>query len=873
MDPEQLARWQAADSAFDHWLDLPDDARRAWLDAQSLPAPVRQRLDQLIAAHGRNHAGFEPARHGLDGRRLGDWTLGDELGHGGMAIVHRASRTEGIARQQAAIKILTLGAFGSVGRERFRREAEILARLNHPNITPLIDSGIAADGTCWMAMPLVEGERLDRWCDAHAPDAHAVVRLYLQVCGAVAYAHRNLVIHRDIKPSNVLVDADGHIRLLDFGIGQFADAPGERTHTIWRALTPGYAAPEQLRGDPPSTAIDVYGLGALLHRLLTGRTPQVASEWTETTRPSLLVRDHADAYHRHYVPLRNDLDRVLLKALAEAPEQRYSSAEAFADDLRRWLDGRPVSARMPTVGYRARKFISRNRVGVAAGVLLALSLGASVTATLWHAGLARSEAANARAQAKRAILVRDFLQRVFQSTDPASGGVPDALELLNEGARRARSDVLATDPLAAADILMLTGRARLELDESASAQADLEQALTLLDDAASYDPAARTRIRHDLSRIARDRGDNIAAVQHARAAVELGTRVLAATGDPLPLVEAGNALGMSLFATEPDEAKAVLERVLETLPDHGLLETEQHLVTLDGLSTVLTATDPDDLRRQETLAEEQIRLSRLIDGPASGRLASTLADQVPTFGRLGNPARAEALALEAITIADRAYLAPHSTRASVHCQYAANRQWQGRYPDAIHHFDVSNAIYRQLGTKNLHVQACFLFGGYSRAVTGDYEGALADVELSWDMLGQLGHWATPMGLATCGTLAGIQLRMGHTGAAADTLAACPVQEHVQPPLPRAQAQAELHFVRGEFDDAVRVATALRKTRPPETGDRYWMRPWMLSVLLAHTAHDQGELAMLTRELRAHAATSPLSDCLARPGRTTCLALP
>src|SRR5690606_18136978 len=153
------------------------------------------------------------------------------------------------------------------------------------------------------------------------------VHLLLHVCDAVASAHRKLVIHRDLKPSNVLVDNGGHVRLLDFGIAQFVDDQGERTHTMWRALTPGYAAPEHLRGDPPTTAIDVYGLGALLHRLLTGRTPEPGAT-TGGSRPSLLVRASEDPYHRNYMPLRNDLDRVLLKALAEEPELRYPSAEA-----------------------------------------------------------------------------------------------------------------------------------------------------------------------------------------------------------------------------------------------------------------------------------------------------------------------------------------------------------------------------------------------------------------------------------------------------------------------------------------------------------------------------------------------------------------
>src|SRR5690606_16233460 len=367
MDPEKIAQWQAADAAFDRWLDLPDSERDAWLANEALPEPVRRRLVQLITAHERPRAALDPAGDNLAGCRLGDWTLDTELGRGGMAVVYRAWREEGMARQQAAVKILTLGALGATGRERFRREATILARLNHPNVTALIDSGVADDGTCWLAMPLVDGERIDRWCDAKSLDARAIVRLYLQLCGAVAYAHRNLAIHRDIKPSNVLVDDNGHVRLPDFRIAQFPDTQDERPHTMSRALAPGYAAPEQLTGAPPSTAVDVYGLGALLHRLLTGRTPQAATENTDTTRPSLLVRGTDDAYHRHYVPLKNDLDRVLLKALAEEPERRYATAEALAEDLHRWLDGQPVLAQTPGAAYRLRKFVARNRVGVAAG--------------------------------------------------------------------------------------------------------------------------------------------------------------------------------------------------------------------------------------------------------------------------------------------------------------------------------------------------------------------------------------------------------------------------------------------------------------------------------------------------------------------------
>ncbi|MGH8072543.1 MAG: protein kinase domain-containing protein [Lysobacter sp.] len=873
MDPEKIAHWQAADVAFDQWLDLPEPERDAWLAMEPLPEPVRRRLVQLIAAHERPRASLDPSGSGLTGCRLGDWTLESELGRGGMAVVYRAWREQGMVRQQAAVKILTLGALGATGRERFRREAAILARLNHSNVTALIDSGVADDGTFWLAMPLVDGERIDRWCELNSPDARAVVRLYLQVCGAVAYAHRNLVIHRDIKPSNVLVDAGGHVRLLDFGIGQFADDEGERTQTMWRALTPGYAAPEQLRGARPSTAVDVYGLGALLHRLLTGRTPQAATESSDTTRPSVLVRSSDDAYHRHYVPLKNDLDRVLLKALAEEPEHRYPTAEAMADDLRRWLDGQPVLAQQPKLGYRMRKFIVRNKVGVASSVLLVASLGAGVGATLWQAGEARREADNARVHAQRAEQVRDFLERVFTSTEPAAGGVPDALELLDEGARRARSDFLETDPLAAADILMLTGSARLGLGEYEQGREDLEQAQTLLDKGQSPAYAERSRIERHLSQLSRMRGDGEAAQRHARSAVAIGERALAENGDAETLLNARVLFGMSLFASDPEAAGREFEEVLQALPLHDLQDTELHLTALDGLSSTLGVTQPENAQRHVEMAEEQIRLSRLIDGTDSGNYSSVLADQVPVFSRAGNRARAEELAFEAVAIADRAYTGSHQNRAAAHCQLAAYLTWQGRHADALPHYTVSDDINTEQELSSLHAEACYRFSGYSHSTQGHHDRALVSLQHSWKVLGDHDYRLSPAGHSSCGVRATVHLRLGDIGAAERALAECPPDESATPQIMLSQAQAELHLARGELKEAARLAAVMREQWPPEADDRYWMRPWMLSLLLARNTGDMATEKLLTGQLKDFAAISPLADCLNDPTEIRCLALP
>ncbi|WP_027079044.1 serine/threonine protein kinase [Luteimonas mephitis] len=871
MDAETLAHWRAADALFDQWLDLPEAGREAWLAAQALIEPVRQRLGQLVAAHRRPRAALDPFGGNLAGHQFGGWALDAELGRGGMAVIYRGWREQGMARQQAAIKILTLGALGAVGRDRFKREAAILARLNHPNITALVDSGVADDGTCWLAMPLVEGERIDRWCESNSPDARAIVRLYLQVCAAVACAHRNLVIHRDIKPSNVLVDADGHARLLDFGIGQFADNEDEQTQTMWRALTVGYAAPEQLHGAPPSTAIDVYGLGALLHRLLTGRTPHAAHENTGTTRPSALVRSAGDAYHRHYAPLKNDLDRVLLKALAEEPEHRYPTAEALADDLRRWLGGQPVLAQRPKLGYRVRKFVARNRVGVTAGVLLAASLCAGIGATLWQAGEARREA-------QRAVVVRDFLAHVFTSTEPAAGAVPTAIELLDEGARRARSNILETDPLAAADILMLTGNARIALDDLDKALADLTQAGELLSASGSAAHLERSRIEAGLSGVMRETGRTDAAIAHGRRAVELGARALAGNGDVATYLNARIRLGRALSFSDPHASRAEFEAVIGAIHRYGLQDTGLHLDALTGLRDQTFAMDRDNMQQHAMHAEEILRLSRLVDGPDSGRYVHTLANNVVVFLTVGEDELARQVAFEAIKTADRIYRKPHSTKALAYCAAGGYHYYTGRNAESLEYYSVADGIYAQLPNNQQEIESCFRMSGHAHLSVGKLDIALANLERAWQILEQLDYRGTKQGYDTCGLLATTQIRLGAVDEAERTLAQCPQAEGAPKAIMRMQAQAELHFARGEIREATMLAAAIRQRWPREADitRTQWMRPWMLSLLLARNAGDtsaQTRLAAELGDLGDLGDNSFLSHCLAKPDETNCLAVP
>ncbi|MGY1408269.1 protein kinase domain-containing protein [Luteimonas sp. A611] len=867
MEPEQLAHWQAADALFDHWLDLPDDQRDAWLAAQQPEPPVRRRLEKLIAAHRHPKASLDPGAGNLAGCRLGDWTLDDELGRGGMAVVYRGWRTQGMARQQAALKVLTLGALGAHGRERFRREAEILARLNHPHITALVDSGVAEDGTCWLAMPLVEGERIDRWCDTHALDARAIVQLSLQVCSAVAWAHRSLVVHRDLKPSNVLVEAGGHVRLLDFGIGQFTDVEGERTQTLWRALTPGYAAPEQLRGDPPSTAVDVYGLGALLHRLLTGRTPQAATDGTDTTRPSLLVRNADDTYHRHYVPLKNDLDRVLLKALAEEPEQRYPSAGALADDLHRWLDGHPVLAQKPKPGYRLRKFMLRNRVGVAAAGLLAVTLGAGAGATLWQADVARREAGHAHDRAQRAEAVRDFLGNAFISTRPAQGRVPDALEIVDASARDARETLASSDPLAAADVLLLTGTVRANLDAIDDAEADLKEALRLLAPHERNAASELSRAHWELGRIARQRGDRKAAREHIERTVALNARWDA---PPNERIRARISLGETLLTEEPTQAATLFRAVIDEIKGTELEDSLRHLNALNGLSIAL-ATPGHDPGVRLPIQEERLRIARKIYDDDSGGYAFTLTDVTHTFRSLGMFERAEALAREAVAVADRTRQRPVELKAMTRCNLALYLQQRGRFEEALPLFDTGNALLIDSGNKGIGTERCIRGRAYVRGALGQHRGALEDLQRA-NALFALGKREThPDAIAACGLAASIHLRAGDIDVAAHELSRCPLPDGMSPPMEHTLAGAEILLLRGDHAGASKIAAELREQHRPDGILNHWMRPWMLSVLATHL--DGADPTALVATLGDHADDQPLASCLASPAPDLCLALP
>ena len=463
---------------FEAALAQPAAARADWLARNCEDPGTRSTILRMIAADDDGAAErvldtpvellFERVGDGATerppvGARIGPYTLEQVLGEGGSSIVFRATREQAGVRQSVALKLLRRGLFTPEEHRRFRAERHALAQLRHPGIAQLIEGGVTDAGVPYIALELVDGEPITEHVRRHALDLRRRLALFVQVCRAVEAAHRALIVHRDLKPSNVLVTHEGNVKLLDFGIAKLLepDADAHATHTLQRAMTPAYAAPAQFHDGPITTATDVYALGVLLSELMTGRrrghgdTRTPSSQVDPDTGPGVLPAPPAKTRRQ----LRGDLDNIVLKATAEEPERRYASAGAFAEDILRHLDARPVHAHPPSAWYRTRKFVARHQGGVVTTAAFVLAVFAALGVALWQAGVAREQARLARAHAQRAEVVRDLLVDLFDAQIPARprGEMPGTAELLELGTERALNDLAAT-PAVQGELLVALGR-------------------------------------------------------------------------------------------------------------------------------------------------------------------------------------------------------------------------------------------------------------------------------------------------------------------------------------------------------------------------------------------------------------------------------
>ena len=441
--------WRTISRLLDEVLDLPDEARPAWLAALAERAPdsakaIASWLEEYAVMDARGFLEDTPAGPvaavPLQGVAVGAYRLVEPIGQGGMGTVWLAERRDGQFDQRVAVKLLNAALMDAAGTDRFAREAGILARLTHPSISRLLDAGVSTIGAPYLVLEHVTGLAIDGYCDTHQLPLRERLYLFLDVLAPVAHAHANLIVHRDLKPANVLVTPERHVKLLDFGIAKLLPAnPDGSTVPVTRdnALTPAFAAPEQLTGEPITTATDVYALGVLLYLLVTGRHPSVQASTTPAALIDAIVHREplapADALRqpaadgepaaeaiaasrgtslaRLRADLAGDLATILAKALKKAPPERYATVGALEDDLRRYLRHQPIAARPDTIRYRATRFAHRHRAPVALAALALLALVGGLIGTISQTRRATAQARRADEQAAEATSQRDFARR------------------------------------------------------------------------------------------------------------------------------------------------------------------------------------------------------------------------------------------------------------------------------------------------------------------------------------------------------------------------------------------------------------------------------------------------------------------------------
>lgn len=603
----------------------------------------------------------------LKGERLGAYRVLRRLARGGMGSVYLAERADGEFEQQVAIKLLNPGLSDSDFGARFRAEAQILAALVHPDIARLLDAGTAPDGRPYLVLEHVEGLPITEYADAARLGVDERLRLFLVVCRAVRHAHRNLVVHRDLKPGNILVTETGGVKLLDFGIAKLlqGEADGVQapaTRTGLHLMTPEYATPEQLLGEPITTATDVYQLGLLLYELLTGRRPHAfdrnasAASWERTVVESdppppssafadpEAARDAARSRGTDPARLRRrlggDLDTISLMALRVEPERRYGSVEALANDVELHLDGRPVTARPDDWAYRARKYVQRHRLGVAvAAVLLLAALGYLGTITAYAERLAE-ERNRARAEAATAAQVSEFLVSLFEVANPLRTGGEEvtARELLDEGVVRVRRE-LAEQPELLAHMLSTMGRVYWELDRPTRAIELVDEALAIRRDAspgASPDLAAPLRVRAEITDMLHGPEAADPWYREALAATE------AAHGPDHPLVAEVLVSEAEAFRSDRERSDSLFTRALEI---YRAAPPEYRADYSETLKSSAYGRPERDDRIHEALA-----IQRELYGERHALVAETLSDLALLADREGDRATADSLARLAVEI-------------------------------------------------------------------------------------------------------------------------------------------------------------------------------------------------------------------------------
>jgi serine/threonine-protein kinase len=715
-------RWQQIKAVLEGALEREEPERAAFVEAACQgDLELRREVESLAASETEIGDFIETPvfRIRLDeveplamGQRVGAYRIVSEIGRGGMGAVYLAERADQEFEQRVAIKLVRRGMDTDEIVRRFRSERQILAHLDHPNIAKLFDGGTTDDGRPYFVMEYVEGRPIDEYCEAGKLSVRERLELFRQVCAAVHFAHQNLIVHRDLKPGNILVTPDGVPKLLDFGIAKLLDpdqAPFALTRLDLRPMTPDYASPEQVRGEPITTASDVYSLGVLLYFLLTGHRPYRpdtqdpqaladAISKVEPARPSSVISRAGETGEARFLrrQLAGDLDNIVLMAMRKEPQRRYSSADQLSNDIGRHLEGLPVAARKDTLGYRTRKFVGRHKVGVSlAAAALLLIVGFSITVTLlWQ----RSERARSRAQA-----VSGFLVDLFSVPDPSQshGAKITAKDMLDRGSEKMDQSFTA-QPELRADLMSTMGQVYMSLGDNDHARRLFELALDLhrktlrprdprvandLHNLATAlrgmgkDAAAEPLVSEALQ-LQRQNGDtetidyakgltNQAAILHSKGELEQAESIYRQAlalkqrihAPPRDIAVSLNDLGIlaqargnfSAAETYYKDSLAIRRKLAG-----GLLDPDVALC-LNNLATVLQ--DRGDLAGAETAYREALDLRRKLYSGPNAKVASSLNNLGFLLLERRDFAGAERCYREALSIADQTLGQDHPTRA------------------------------------------------------------------------------------------------------------------------------------------------------------------------------------------------------------------
>jgi serine/threonine-protein kinase len=771
-------RWQRIEELLDGALDREPATRNAWLDeACGDDAELRRSVGALLDAGDeagtfleadgpRPVANFRnavlrvreqrQAEKEFVGRQIGPYRVIRRLGKGGMGQVFLAVRDDQSFTRHVALKLIRQGLDTEEILHRFRTEQRILGSLSHPNIARLLDAG-AEQGLSYLVMEYIEGVPITKYCEANGLSVRERLELFRGVCGAVHYAHQNLVVHRDLKPGNILVSSDGVPRLLDFGIAKVLNPnlPGvamPMTRPEVRVMTPEYASPEQMRGMTVTTASDVYQLGVLLYELLTGSRPYRTAGLTrdqierlvcdsEPERPSTAVMTAApETLDSGAVPeltpaasrggrlgrlrrmLEGDLDRIVLMALRKEPTRRYQSVDQLQEDVRRYLEGLPVRAQSDTWAYRTAKFVRRHRVSVAASATAAVLLVVLSVIALRFAVLTRAQAERVQTAAARTEQVRQFLINLFEVADPenARGRQVTARELLEEGAARVERE-LAGQPDVQAEMLSVIGTVYRQLGLYDEAQPFLERSLAMRRSLYGPTHPEVAASLFELGELRVWQGHLGNAEDLHREALDIRRSTLAARD---PLVAASlNGLGVVVAERGRYDEAEVLFREALAIREQALGESDAAVAeTIANLAWVLH--DDGHLDEAEGQYRRAIAIQRRVLGEDHPDVATTTNNLAALLFDTGNYAAAEPLFREVLDLRTRLYGAGHPLVTNAKSWLGRVLQQQGKTDEAEERFREALADHRsQLGDRHMYVGRDLHILGDLLAATGRYAEA------------------------------------------------------------------------------------------------------------------------------------------------------